>query len=162
MREWRSMLAEKYQGVLRCAYPEVEDGWRDLVERALGRIVAAVEGCPINSLAIVQIKQKFGGLRIYWDAGSLPDDVAAQVEEAVELAEARSYVTCEMCGREGRLHDDGGWLTTRCEAHSRGAPAPDRGIVEKYAVIEGGEWHLVSRRRYDRARDCFVDIGDES
>ena len=44
-------------------YPEVGDGWRDLVETAVARVAAAVESLDGHSLKIGQIKQKFGALR---------------------------------------------------------------------------------------------------
>jgi hypothetical protein len=44
-----------------------------------------------------QIKEKHGGLRVYWD-GTLSPDGTALVEEAIELAEARAAVTREICG----------------------------------------------------------------
>ena len=103
-------------------YPSVGDGWQLLVEKAIERIHAATASVPPHSITIVQIKEKLGGLRIYADWRGLPDDVAAKVQEAIELAEARAECTCETCGASGRLHNDGGWLLTRCEQHASGEP----------------------------------------
>jgi hypothetical protein len=41
------------------------------------------------------------------------------VEEATDLAEARSASSCEICGEPGRLYGPG-WLTTRCTLHAEG------------------------------------------
>ncbi|WP_439373145.1 hypothetical protein [Bradyrhizobium sp. DASA03120] len=49
-----------------------------------------------------QIKKTCGTVRVYWD-GALSPEAGTQVEEAIALAEARSAVTCEVCGEEGRL-----------------------------------------------------------
>ncbi|MHC2519003.1 hypothetical protein [Bradyrhizobium diazoefficiens] len=57
-------------------------------------------------------------MRFYWD-GSLSPQASATVEEAIDLAEARSACTCEVCSAEGRLYGPR-WLTTRCEAHAQG------------------------------------------
>jgi hypothetical protein len=51
---------------------------------------------------VLQIKEKFGTLRFYWD-GTLSSEATAQVEEAIALAEARSACTCELCDAEGQL-----------------------------------------------------------
>lgn len=158
---WRSALVAKHPDALKIAYPEVGDGWRDLVERAVSRIAAAVRGLSLRSVEIVQIKQKFGGIRIYWHARRLPDSVVARIEEAVDLAEARSLTTCEVCGEQGRPWDDHGWLSTCCERHGRGRPLLGRAkddVIERYAVDSGGRRRLISRRRYDRARDAFIDL----
>jgi hypothetical protein len=90
----------------------------------------------------------------------LPPEAAAKVQEAIDLAEARSYCTCEICGAEGRLHDDGGWYTTRCDRHAAGEPIepkpgePDLHI--QYSMV-AGKMRVIRCRRYDRERDEFVD-----
>jgi len=55
-----------------------------------------------------QIKEKFGGLRVYFTGG---DDY---VEGLVSMAEAWSYKTCEVCGEKGSPNKTG-WITTLCD-----------------------------------------------
>ena len=55
-----------------------------------------------------QIKEKFGGLRIYFSGG---DDY---VEGVVGMAEEYSYKVCEKCGNSGKPNDTG-WITTLCD-----------------------------------------------
>jgi len=57
-----------------------------------------------------QIKEKYGGLRLYFSGG---DDY---VEGLVSMAEAISYYVCEICGNKGEANK-GGWISVRCEAH---------------------------------------------
>ena len=57
-----------------------------------------------------QIKEKFGGLRIYYSGG---DDY---IDGAISMAEEISYKICEVCGNTGRPNKHG-WISTRCEAH---------------------------------------------
>lgn len=57
-----------------------------------------------------QVKEKFGGLRIYFSGG---DDY---VEGLVSMAEAISYKTCEVCGNKGSPNK-GGWISTLCDLH---------------------------------------------
>jgi hypothetical protein len=138
-------------------YPNCEEGWRDLLERACARIEAAlVEGGPYR---VLQIKEKFGMLRFYW-SGDMSDAAKAKVEEAIALAVARSACTCESCGAEGRLHNRGGWLATACDEHGKGEPVAERRDFEQvhvvYRIVDGQP--VASGRRYDRSTDSFVYI----
>lgn len=55
-----------------------------------------------------QIKEKYGGLRLYFSGG---DDYTKGL---VSMAEAFSYKICEICGEKGQPNK-GGWITTLCE-----------------------------------------------
>jgi hypothetical protein len=55
-----------------------------------------------------QIKEKFGGLRVYYSGG---DEF---VEGLVNMAEAISYCICENCGDQGKPNKQG-WITTLCD-----------------------------------------------
>jgi len=171
-KDWRRALVERYPklfgldggGRVVCGgYPGVDDGWRELLERAIGRIAAAIGGQPSARVQITQIKEKFGGIRIYYATQGLSPGTAAAVAEAVELAGARSTCTCETCGRAGQLFQSGAWLATRCEEHAAdGAKALGPQLrVEKYGYIDG-KWTVISRRRYDRDIDAFVDEAEPS
>lgn len=54
-----------------------------------------------------QVKEKYGGLRLYFSGG---DDY---VEGLVSMAEAFSYQVCEVCGNKGEPNK-GGWISTLC------------------------------------------------
>jgi len=56
-----------------------------------------------------QVKEKYGGLRIYFSGG---DDY---VDGIVSMAEEYSYKVCEVCGNAGKPNK-GGWITTLCES----------------------------------------------
>lgn len=55
-----------------------------------------------------QIKEKFGGLRVYLSGGD------EYVKGLVRMAEGFSYKICEVCGERGSPNK-GGWITTLCE-----------------------------------------------
>lgn len=59
---------------------------------------------------VMQIKEKFGGLRFYVDGGTTHD------YELIRAAEEKSYKTCEICGEPGEPTDKG-WIKTVCEKH---------------------------------------------
>lgn len=66
------------------------------------------ESCP--QVTVAQIKEKFGGLRFYYDGG---DDT---INGMVRMAEAWAGHSCEECGKPGH-HRNGGWIRTLCDEH---------------------------------------------
>jgi hypothetical protein len=168
---WRVELIERHRGLFQPpadfpgaaqGSPECGAGWYDLLDRMCARIRTAVQA-DRGILTFSQIKEKYGTLRVYWD-GELSAEADAQVEEAIALAEARSAVTCEVCGEEGRLRG-GAWLTTRCQAHSEGRPAVEhRSGLENVHLVHhfSAGRRFVSCRRYDRENDVFVDVDPAS
>ncbi|MBR0707991.1 hypothetical protein [Bradyrhizobium liaoningense] len=166
VRDWRVELVEAYPDLFHPVgdppaaqgWPEVGDGWRDLLERACARIRAAVQANG-GSFQATQIKEKFGTLRFYWD-GSLSPEASVRVEEAIDLAEARSACTCELCGEEGRLYRSGSWLMTRCAQHAKGRPVETGPGLDNVHIVERivGKRRDIRCRRYDRSTDSFVDV----
>jgi hypothetical protein len=78
----------------------------------LPAIIPVLEICEARGIRVVQIKEKFGGLRIYLD--DTDDDVHA----AILLAESIASRTCEECGAPGELRGPG-WYRTRCDDCAR-------------------------------------------
>jgi hypothetical protein len=157
---WRDELVLRHPELFRgTAHPEVDDGWADLIDRAVERIAEAAKAGR-SPVRIVQIKEKYGELRIYTDR---VDDTAtaAAVDEAIALATARSACTCEVCGAEGRLHERGDIFATACEHHAKGSPVEVRPGWENIRItraLREGRVRIVSCRRYDRNADAFVDV----
>jgi ribosomal protein L37AE/L43A len=69
---------------------EVSDGWFDLLYKMCTEIQATG-----RDFTPVQIKQKYGRLRVYYKMGD------ARVDEIVEKYEELSEFTCEECGNPG-------------------------------------------------------------
>lgn len=65
----------------------------------------------VPQVVVTQIKEKYGGLRFYYDGG---DDM---IEGMVHMAESWAAVTCEICGNHGSIRNAGGWLTSLCDMH---------------------------------------------
>jgi hypothetical protein len=171
VQDWRIDLVEAHPGLFQPpagvpeaaqGYPECGDGWRDLLERACARIEAALaQGGTFRAL---QIKEKYATLRFYW-SGAPSEEAEARVEEAIDLAEARSACTCEECGEEGRLYRAGGWLMTRCAAHAKGRPVEVKPGLENIHIVErivGDRARVVTCRRYVRETDSFVEVDPRS
>ena len=64
----------------------------------------------VEWIYIEQIKEKFGGLRFYYQGG---DD---HIDGMVTMAEVWAGQTCETCGNRGKRRD-GGWVRTLCDHH---------------------------------------------
>lgn len=60
-----------------------------------------------------QVKEKFGSGRFYYSGGGRYDETAFRLVGEFENA---SSMTCEACGKPGRIRE-GGWLKCRCECH---------------------------------------------
>lgn len=71
------------------------------------RLQKAIENLPV----IVQVKEKFGGLRFYTEGGSSDHRLA------IGFAEAMSVRTCEVCGSPGKPTNNG-WIKTLCPEHA--------------------------------------------
>lgn len=65
----------------------------------------------------IQIKEKFGTLRYYFDASIKDLDIVHQMYEIVLSYEEASAVTCEECGNYGTLTKFHGWYKTLCIDH---------------------------------------------
>ena len=63
---------------------------------------------PVKQVTVVQVKEKFGTLRFYYDGG---DDI---IHNYVSMAEIMSGFVCDQCGAPAETGGKG-WVTTRCE-----------------------------------------------
>jgi hypothetical protein len=166
VRDWRVELVEAYPDLFHPSgdppsaqgWPCVGDGWCDLLQRACARIRAVVQ-TDGGSFKATQLKEKYATLRFYW-TGTLSLESAARVEEAIELAEARSACTCETCGEPGRLFKRGGWFMTACDEHGKGEPVEIRPGLQNVHIVERivGKRREVTCRRYDRVTDSFIEV----
>jgi hypothetical protein len=99
---------------------ECGDGWYNIIDTLCceiqGHIDSSVRVCavtgaaPLDQVVATQVKEKYGTLRFYTASH---DDT---VEGMINMAEAISGSTCDVCGSPGRLTGKG-WLSTRCEEH---------------------------------------------
>lgn len=100
---WFELLDDLFMVLEHAAVEGIENGqWQNL----LG------EGHTHRWPHALQIKEKFGSLRVYI---SHPD---VSMREMIDLATARAEVTCDQCGELGSLRDLGGYMCTRCDLHA--------------------------------------------
>jgi hypothetical protein len=91
--------------IMDAGYFECNSGWYQIIKDLITDLIALGwnrETC--------QVKEKFGGLRFYINAGS--DEIHDRIMEAERL----SYETCEVTGQPGKLRTNLGWFVTLCNA----------------------------------------------
>lgn len=114
------------------------DGWFVLIESVAAHAEAEIrlrirEGSPSRCWPrAVQIKEKFGALRIVL-RGGLADALA---ERRRIVCDELSPTICEECGSRGRLREGGCWRTrcAACDARSESA-ASDQGVQDWLAAL---------------------------
>jgi len=89
----------------------VGDGWLPRIGQMLQEIEEYIKKHDLPEFKILQIKEKFGQLRVYTSMGN--EDVYAIIYDATEDVNK----SCEICGTEGKLDMIDGYLGVRCEQH---------------------------------------------
>ena len=89
---------------------DVGPGWLELVDK-LSYLITTYSKLSGITVEATQVKEKFGGLRFYYDGG---DDYT---EQLVSWAETLSYHICEECGSTRDIGYTKGWIRTLCGKH---------------------------------------------
>ena len=89
--------------------PEIDEGWYQIVIDCDAELTALDPG-----YRVAQIKEKFGGLRYYFDPSETIDKLTyAKMKEVVWKYEGVARQTCEATGKPGVLMKSiGGWYKT--------------------------------------------------
>jgi rubrerythrin len=81
------------------------EGWHNLIYD----LCEEIESKAPDTI-VMQIKEKFGGLRFYTSAHT------DEVEKIIEKYEEKALTTCEVCGKDGKVRT-GGWIQVLCDEH---------------------------------------------
>jgi len=88
---------------------ETGDGWFQLIKDTCTKLQFQIDNKIIPQIEFTQVKEKFGGLRIYFT----PYNEKAQ--KILDKAENYSFKICEICGStEGVTQNKRGWILTLC------------------------------------------------
>lgn len=159
--------SEEFADILsRFANPEsawigVDFGWSGLVRDCHNKLF---DFDP--NYKILQIKEKFGGLRYYFEP-SFPAYTHTMRTKVLEM-EKQSFAVCELCGENGKLRKTKktNWYKTLCEKHTDTERYVDSvgaltqvdlekvgNALSLYPIViresrysgtyEGGEWHAI-------------------
>lgn len=91
---------------------ECGDGWYKLLLKLCNKIQSELNKIPETArkeFRVVQVKEKFSGLRFYTQGGN------EKIDTAILKAEEESLRTCERCGKKGDQKGSGYWVRTLCK-----------------------------------------------
>lgn len=123
---------------------ECGKGWWPMIEKVASAIDSFNAAHPDSPVEVSQIKQKFGGLRIY--CYNAPEDI----RQLIDLAVNASWHTCEKCGSiTGVTTNLEGYRLTLCpECRSKVIP---RTIVKQ----------IIHLRRLEKDNVNINELGQE-
>jgi hypothetical protein len=110
---------------------ECRVGWYPLIRNFFAEVAEALKADPKREFVLLQVKEKFGGLRVYYRLLPFENDaVANRIHDAYMTGEKASMKTCDVCGKPGATRNNRGCYITRCDDHADGAsPIPGGGNV---------------------------------
>ncbi len=91
-----------------CWLFECGDGWFDLLQDTCRKIQNIIDTDKLEQVEFTQVKEKFGGLRIYCTG------YYDKIEKIIEKAETLSYTICEDCGSKENIKQTTGYILTLC------------------------------------------------
>ena len=128
-----------FQGQEPAAGCSVPEGWRQIVEDLCRDFTQVLQCSPGHRLQMLQVKEKFGALRVYFSLDGDQDLVADlqdldghihlvqkaegpavmdELRALVDGARRRSQQACQKCGEPGSQRNRRGWLAVLCDRHS--------------------------------------------
>jgi hypothetical protein len=107
--QFPKMFANPYGGFA------VDEGWWPILEALCGQIQHHIDwknkqSEVVPQVTVAQIKEKFGGLRFYYNGGD------EYIQGLVSMAESWAGHSCETCGAPGE-QGGSGWIKTLCPTH---------------------------------------------
>ena len=110
---WRHALRDEFPRLFPRKCPiSCGHGWSGLLHTLCAELQRQTDQHDAPQIVVVEIKEKYGGLRFNTQGGSPLQDAL------IDFAELQSERMCEVCGAPGsELTDPSGWVSTRCEPH---------------------------------------------
>lgn len=106
--EFEQLLSRFVDGY--APFISVGAGWGELIKECHNKLVAFDA-----NYKIYQIKQKYGGLRYYVKPSV--DALVYRTSAIVSPFEKKSYLICEVCGKNGNLRAKNSFYQTLCTEH---------------------------------------------
>lgn len=117
MSDWAVELKEKHpSNFSNCFDFSPADAWSEIISETIEQMIRLEP-----EVQIVQVKQKFGSLRLYYDVPfGTSDEKRAELHNLVFAAEIACDDICENCGKRPASKDydkrNAGWVKTLCES----------------------------------------------
>lgn len=114
-------LAETYTNIFsEPIWVECNEGWYSTIDQLSKEISSVALKYPSKDgerrVHVVQIKEKFGGLRYYINYHDMNDDDIQHIEFIVRNSEMKTFTICEDCGGDGSVVSPKRyWMRTLCK-----------------------------------------------
>jgi hypothetical protein len=100
-------------------YMNLPEGWKDLVNDLCMDIIKCETLYQIpqyEPVVFSQVKEKYGGLRVYYEGGFINDEPVYPILYTIRKYENMSLKTCSICGTKdnSKLQAIRGWILTCC------------------------------------------------
>ena len=115
VKKYSKIFADRHESMQKTAMCwgfECDDGWYWLIDQLCSNIQSYIDDNPhkkISQVVATQVKEKFGGLRFYYEGGD------SLIGGMVWLAESMSEHICESCGSIEHIGHTTGWIRTVCK-----------------------------------------------
>ena len=117
-------------------WSDLPQGWIELTDRLFADLDAMLDDDAAGRFEVIQIKEKFAALRVYWQLGkeqtlvldlhgpgsvqradtgpATPTALFDRIKDRVRLAGEQADTTCQRCGNGGASANASGWIVTLC------------------------------------------------
>ena len=124
-------------------WSDLPEGWTELTHRLFSDLNAMLDDDAAKRFEVIQLKEKFAGLRVYWQLGTeqttvldfhvpgsvrrvdkgpaKPTALFDRIKARVRQASEEAATTCQRCGNGSASANGSGWIVTLCEACRRKA-----------------------------------------
>lgn len=107
-------------------------GWHKILDDLHAEIVQFIPNYSVH-----QVKEKFGGLRVYMNYSPSPGKPNMdRAETLIREAEKKCLVTCEVCGKPGKNQAVGTWWQTVCDSDAVKTAAQHRADMLEMGELE--------------------------
>ena len=119
-------------------WSDVPQGWIELVDQLFADLDSMIDDDAAKIFEVIQIKEKYAGLRVYWSLGgeetlvldivgsgsmqrldkgpAEPTALFDRIKERVRQAGEQAATTCQRCGNGGASAGGSGWIMTLCDS----------------------------------------------
>jgi hypothetical protein len=87
----------KFKRIQSIPHPETPKGWYPLIRKLLFTLDSILD-IDESSIEVTQIKEKFGGLRFYYNIENIESEARFRVDGAIHMAEVMARDMCSVCG----------------------------------------------------------------
>ena len=133
---YSSLFVGKNETVMTNLMPfglECGDGWYKIIDQACAHLLQLAE-YQGNYPKFMQIKSKFGGLRMYMAGATELQYII------VKYTETQSHHICEACGEGGHMRSSKHWVSVLCDKHAHEQGYAITAEAAKYLNLKEGEY----------------------